>query len=127
MEQGDHKNPDCWGSEAMLLDSPIVGIFHAKAAFGGTITTDNWNDLRSAVKHYIPEFLEALSNFDYKMDLRETNVCILVKLRFSPSEMCNIFQLKPSAIANVRSRLHKHLFGVKGTASEFDERILTLY
>ena len=124
--QEDKKGPNNWGLEEFVLDSPLVNMFHTRAACGKPVSDQEWADLRSLVNHCMPNFMQSLSAFDYNMNLKETNVCILVKLRFSPSELCNIFGMKPSAISNMRSRLYVYLFNQKGTASEFDEKIRSI-
>ena len=124
--QDDKKGPNSWGLEDVLLDSPIVALFHVRAARGMSVTDEEWAKLRTLVNHCMPNFFSALSGFDYQMNLKETNICILIKLRFSPLELCNLFNMKSSAISNMRSRLYAHLFKEKGTATEFDDKIRSM-
>ena len=97
------------------------------AAAGKQAGDAEWRDLRMVVNQYIPGFIKSLSAFPYQMNARETNLCILVKLRFLSSEISTLFNVVNSqTISNLRIRLHSRLFGEKGKANEFDEKIRNL-
>ena len=125
--QSDKLRPELWDVEASLLCSPIVNHLHHLAAAGKQAGDAEWRDLRMVVNQYIPGFIKSLSAFPYQMNARETNLCILVKLRFLSSEISTLFNVVNSqTISNLRIRLHSRLFGEKGKANEFDEKIRNL-
>ena len=49
---------------------------------------------------------------------------MLVKARFSPSEIEYIMNMKHSYATNARKRLHNTIFGYPGSGEEFDKKIL---
>lgn len=109
--------------EDMLLESHIVKRFHHCAARAITVSENDWYDLRAVANHFMPNFIHTLQSFEYHLNLKETEVCILIKLRFIPSELCTLLRMKPNAVSNMRSRLHKKLFHTEGSATEFDDAI----
>ena len=124
--QSDGMPPQEWTIADDVLQESIVVKFHQMAAVGRSATSDEWIEMRKVVNRYMPSFLETISNLNYHANLIETEICILVRLRFLMSEICSITKLKPSALANKRQRLLKKMFNVDGRASDFDERIQTL-
>ncbi len=123
----DQSTPDQWKITTALLGSTVVSLFHEKASMGLPATTDDWQGLRELLHDQLPDFLYQLDQFSYKPNLRETQVCILVKLRFIPSEICALLDVSPQVTTNIRNRLMKKLFGeANGKAKTFDERIRNL-
>lgn len=124
--QNDNTSPDEWNIKDSILETAIIEKCHRLALEGKTISDSDWRQLRTVVNLYLPDFLQSLNQFEYKMTLRETNVCILVKLRFLPSEIGFLLKMSPSNLSNLRSRLHKSLFGTKGSTTDFDDKIRVL-
>ena len=121
--QSDLQSPDEWNFEEGLLDSSIIKRFHSKAAYGGVITDEEWIELRKTVNQYMPHFMAYIHSFHYPFSLKQTNTIILTKLRFSPSELCNILQMNPSSVSNLRKRLYQTMFQKEGGAADFDTAI----
>jgi hypothetical protein len=122
-KQTDQQSPDEWNIGDDLYESAIIKMFHSKAAYGGVITDAEWMDLRQLVNLYMPNFMEYIESFDYPFSLKQTNVLILTKLRFSPSELCNILQMNPSSVSNMRKRMYQKMFHKEGGAIDFDNVI----
>ena len=121
---GDDSNTREWDVELLLLNSAVVERLHRKAAKGETATTSDWNELRQACAHFIPKFMDAISSFDYQANHRETNICFLVKLRFAPAEQCVLLDIRETT--HIRVRLYEKWHHEKGTASKFDDFILSI-
>ena len=113
---------DVWEVDEMLLDSPVVLRFHELAAMGKSPDNKDWIELRKNFNLNLPSFLEAIGNLA-EIGIQETNVCILVKLHFVPSEICTLLNMKPQALTNIRTRLLLKLFGKHGGAKDFDKAI----
>ena len=56
----------------------------------------------------------------------EYQVCLLIKLRITPTEMADVLSRDGSTISTVRSRLYKKVFGSKGGARDWDEFVLSI-
>ena len=88
-------------------------------------TDDDWQQLDEVVNKAYPEFknklyaLSKLSDYEY-------NVCLLVKCKFSPSEMAALTFHSKTSIASTRSRLCGKFFCYNGVASDCDKFLLSL-
>ena len=126
-QQADHKDPKEWGLLDTLLNSPIVIRFHKQATIGATVTDVEWNELRQLVNKLMPHFMYTITTGNkYKLGPRETNVCILEKLRFSSSEQAALLEVTKGAISNIHRRLSKNLFDQQPSAKEFSMIIQSL-
>ena len=121
--QEDKKSPENWNVEDALLMSPIVKKFHKIASCASVVPENDWNELRKTSNQYMPNFMHTLQSFEYKMNAKETNLCILIRLRFIPSEECVLLEIKKNNLSNIRKRLLKKLFNTDGSAQDFDELI----
>lgn len=88
-------------------------------------TDEDWMMLDEVVNQAYPEFknklfaLAKLSDYEYR-------VCLLVKCKFSPSEMAAITFHSKTSVASTRSRLCGKFFCYNGVASDADKFILSL-
>ncbi|MBE6310433.1 MAG: hypothetical protein E7080_05195 [Bacteroidales bacterium] len=88
-------------------------------------TDEDWVMLDEVVNQAYPEFknklfaLAKLSDYEYK-------VCLLVKCKFSPSEMAAITFHSKTSVASTRSRFCGKFFCYNGVASDADKFILSL-
>jgi hypothetical protein len=105
------------------LNSSIVARFHAKAVSGLQANDEDWHELRRTFNTYLPDFLDHINNFSTQLELIDTEICILLKLRFCPGEISSLLKLKPSALGNRRKRLLQKVFKTDGSASDFDAMI----
>ncbi|MBR6180100.1 MAG: hypothetical protein IKQ77_02695 [Prevotella sp.] len=83
-------------------------------------------ELRVAAVKHLPSFIQTLGNTDYELQRYETDLCVLIKVGFRPSEIAILMSMAPQNITNLRARLNKKMFhGDKG-ARDFDEKIINL-
>lgn len=66
--------------------------------------------------------MSRLNNTD-SLNIKETNVCLLIRLRFIPSEIAILTDMSPQLITNMRVRMLFKIFGERGGARDFDSRI----
>ena len=78
------------------------------------------------VNRDMPGFMAKLSAFAYSPDMTETQIILLLRLRFLLSEIAVLLNISPSLLPMKRRRLLKKLFDVEGPPSLFDERIRQL-
>lgn len=125
-QQPDHKDPEEWGLQDTLLNSPIVIRFHKQATNGSTVSDAEWHYLRKLANELMPSFMSVLSEATYQPNRRETNVCILEKLRFASSEQASLLGVSAGAISNIHRRLSEKLFSEKPSAKIFRDVIGSL-
>ena len=115
-----------WGMADYVQKSMIVTTLRTKSRKGQAATEQELQELRRTAGLYLPRFLEILQSLDYPLQKRDLSICILIKIKFSPSEICTLIQISSQALSNLRKRLLKRLFNVDGSSILFDEMIQEL-
>lgn len=106
-----------------LLDDNLVYWFHKKAVAGKQPAHDDWSELHQLFERYQPRFVQTLDPND-ELSERDRHVCMLIRLRFQPTEIAALIGASPQTVTNRRTWMHSKLFGEKGGARDFDKRIL---
>ncbi len=83
---------------------------------------EDWTELSEITEQYVPGF----SRFIHQngvLSERDTHICMLIKMRFHPSEIAVLIGASPQTVTNSRVRLLRKIFGEQGGAKDFDEHI----
>lgn len=96
-----------------------------KITCGEHLTDEDWKDINEKFNSIYPRFTSTLLNL-HNMSQIELQVCQLIKLNSSPSEIANVLCKEKSSISTTRSRLYSKVFGGKGSSKEWDDFILSL-
>jgi hypothetical protein len=107
--------------EKRLRTAPITNHFKKVASNLGHLEYLDWKTLSSYMKQENPVFIDFLNNNQLRDD--EYRLCLLVRLYFSNSQICNVCELKPTHVSMMRKRLSVKLFNKELDPKEFDERI----
>lgn len=83
----------------------------------------DWNSLRKMMDEKIPHFYSEIHTRKARLQQQDYDICILVRLFFTPSEIAILTNNNPSNISMKRIRLLKRIFGIDGSPEEFDKRI----
>ena len=107
-----------------LLATPIYQHFnyvltHPKVK----LYKKDWTELRRMIDEKIPHFYSEMNRHKGKLLQQDYDICILVRLFFTPSEICLLTGNSPSNITMKRIRLLKRIFKIESQAEEFDRRI----
>lgn len=111
-----------WHIDEELLTAEPVTRLHRLADRGQAATSDDWAQLQQLLRQKAPDFLARL-NAAAPLTPKEQNVCLLIRLRFIPSELAVLTATSPQTITNMRVRLLQKLFHEKGGARDFDARM----
>ena len=111
--------------EADYFKSDDYLALQRRIATGQRLKDDDWNEIESQIKRIWPGFSSQLRGLHAMSEL-EYQVCLLIKLRMSPTDIAAVLSRDASTISTVRSRLYKKVFGRKGGAREWDEFILSI-
>lgn len=87
----------------------------------------DWTELRRMIDDKIPHFYSEMNRHKGKLLQQDYDICILVRLFFSPSEICVLTGNSPSNVTMKRIRLLKRIFKIEGQAEEFDRRIQEIF
>ena len=120
--QNDRRNPEQWNMEDRLINADCVYALHRLASVGRTAEKQDWDALHQLTNSYDGR-LNTLFAEHTKLSPNEINVTILTRLRFIPTEIAVLTGMSSQSITNTRARLLQKIFGVKGGAKEFDDRI----
>lgn len=116
-------SPTDWNIGDSLLNSDVVFRMHDLAAQGRTAMPTDWQQLVEAIAPQLPGLMAKLSAPDCHLSDREMRVCLLIRLRFIPSEIATLVIASPQVITNIRVRLLEKIYRRKGGARMFDELI----
>lgn len=120
--QNDRRNPEQWNMEDRLINADCVYALHRLASVGRTAEKQDWDALHQLTNSYDGR-LNTLFAGHTKLSPNEINVTILTRLRFIPTEIAVLTGMSSQSVTNTRARLLQKIFGVKGGAKEFDDRI----
>ena len=108
--QADKVNPADWGLERSLLEGDIVKELRLLAAHAKTPTDLQWQALHTTVSEHLPEFYEEVTKSQHHLTEKEVNVCILIKLRFIPTEIATLLDITKQRVSNIRRSINHKLF-----------------
>lgn len=120
--QNDRRNPEQWNMEDRLINADCVYALHRLASVGRTAEKQDWDALHQLTNKYDSR-LNALFAGHTNLSSNEINITILTRLRFIPTEIAVLTGMSSQSVTNTRARLLQKIFGVKGGAKEFDDRI----
>lgn len=110
-----------------LMGTPIYSRFKFVLAYPKEkLQKKDWKDLRTMIDEKIPNFYSEIHAHKAKLQQQDYDICILIRLYFTPSEIGILTDNSPSNISMKRIRLLKRIFGVDGSPEEFDKRIQSI-
>ena len=111
-----------------LYDSPIAQHFRQLLRANPYVVPDlnDWKELKSFIEREIPGFREKLQTDAHQLTDMEYDVCLLIKMQVSSSDIARLKQCTPSYVTQIRKRVFKSLFLKSGRADELDEYIMSL-
>lgn len=92
---------------------------------GERLKKADWDAIEQQFQSVYPRFTSTLLSL-YTMSQVEYQVCLLLKLNATPSEIADVLCKDTSSISSIRSRLYKKVFGKKGSSKDWDKFVLSL-
>ena len=108
--QADKVNPADWGLERSLLEGDIVKELRQLAAHVLTPTDQQWQSIHATVSKHLPDFYSEITKPQHHLTEKEINVCMLIKLRFIPTEIATLLDLTKQRVSNMRRSINHKLF-----------------
>lgn len=87
---------------------------------------DEWKELALLIDREIPDFRKKLNVGIHPLGEIEYDVCMLIKIQISSSDIARLKQCTPSYVTQIRKKVYQMLFSKKGRADELDEYIMSL-
>ena len=121
-KQNLEKQFDCQPKQPLFADEPIVRLLDENLRKApNSMTSDEYHRLKELFTGFEP-----LNRWEKMMSSNEYQVCLLVKVGFSPKDISILMGLSLSNISNIRKRLFEKMTGRKGAAKDFDKFIMSL-
>jgi hypothetical protein len=86
----------------------------------------DWKELTALFENEMPNFRLSLSKEEYTPSDFEYEICMLIKIQISSSDIARLKQCSPAYITQIRKAIYKNLISKNGRANELDEYILQL-
>jgi len=114
--------------ENRLQESQIVIRLHALADANPYIraSQDDFRKLHSLINQEIPHFYTTVNGQGYVLSAIEYDVTLLIRTRFSPTDIHKLTGLSSGYISNMRIRLLSKIYGIKGSTKDYDQHILSI-
>lgn len=110
-----------------LMATPIYHrLKHLTTYTMDKIEKKDWEDLRKMIDEKIPNFYSEMHAHNTQLQQRDYDLCILVRLYFTPSDIVALTGLSSSNISMKRIRLLKRIYGIDGSPEDFDKRIQSI-
>ena len=111
-----------------LYDSPIAIHFRQllKEVPSRYPDLKDWKELTALIVREVPDFFEKLNGGTRQLTDFELDVCMLIKIQITSSDIARLKQCTPSYITQIRKNIYQNLFMKKGRANELDEYIMSL-
>lgn len=124
-EQIAHRDAHQLQAFNQLREDAVVRRFRQSFTHSVTITADDWSALRQRFTELCPNFENQLRQIHSLSDV-EWQVCMLLKLEFTPSDISVLTARSQATISTIRSRLYSKFFLQKGSAADWDRFIASL-
>lgn len=108
-----------------LREDEVVKHFRESFIHQRSITSEDWSALRSLFAEHYPSFEKRLRDV-HSLSEVEWQVCMLLKLDFTPTDISALTARSQAAISTIRSRLYAKFFLQKGSAADWDRFIASL-
>ena len=106
-----------WDAEKYLLNCDMIKHLHNLACKGGCATDTEFGKLIELTSHHLSTFHDYITAPKHSLSEREIIVCILIKLRFTPSEIAVLLECSKQVVSNIRTNINHKLFYQEGTKS----------
>ena len=124
-DEGKTKETDGQRAQRRLIEQVAVKrIFKLSEKRQRGPREEEWAECIKAVEEQYPRLAQL--KMDGKLDSLEYRVCVLVKLGMKVNDIIFLTESTSNKISMMRSRLHQKLFGEKGGAKDFDQRMAEL-
>ena len=114
--------------EQRILNSTIAKHFRDLAQKPANLpSSTDWKSMLDMISRELPSFQALLCDNQLNLRQEEMNICMLIRLRFKPKEICNLTGLSSQNVTNIRKRLLYKIYGDEsGGSKDFDQRIMKI-
>lgn len=126
-EQQKNSLQDHAAKDKHIKESAIYQCLQKKQ-FGQKLTVQELRDCRKLVLEALPEFNNLLTSKQYKISVKDFDVCILFRLGFKSKEVSNMLDVTQGRVSQISSKLLRDVFKKdKGGVAELIDFLHELY
>ena len=112
-------------AENNFFDSGIYGMLRQHLDAETLLSDDQWSELEQRILQVYPSFHDKLYSL-YQFSETEYRICLLTKIKVSPSNMALLMATSKSSISLNRSRMYRKVFHKAGSPEEWDDFIMSI-
>jgi len=122
------KMPERRRTETSLMESDIVTHLRELLAQNppAEASLADMLALKSLVNEQLPMFYGTLNTSSCTLNPTEYEVCLLIRVHFSPADICKLLGRSDSYISHTRRRILQKVYGIDGKPKDLDDRILAI-
>ena len=114
-------------TDKLIKESDIYQIL-LKKQFGQALTVQELRDCRKLALEVLPELNTLLLSKQYKINVKDYNVCMLFRFGFRSKEVSNMLDITQGRVSQICSKLLRDVFNKdKGGVAELVEILYELY
>jgi hypothetical protein len=115
-------------TETSLMESDIVLRLREMLAQNppAEASLADMRALKSLINEQLPMFYGTLNTESCTLNPIEYEVCLLIRVRFSPGDICKLLGRDGGYISNLRRRILQKVYGIDGKPKDLDDRILSI-
>ena len=106
--------------------SKLFKDLHKKATKGEKATFSELQSMRAVLSERASRFVQSLREMEYKMGVKEENICYMLCYGFSESEISILLGMSPQSLSSRKRKLLKKLFHLDGKASDLYNHLCVL-
>lgn len=106
-----------WANEQNILHHAIVEHLRKLSGRGVVMSSSEWDDLEKTIRKLMEEFYSKMETYKLQLTDQEFKVCILIRLKFSSTDISNLLGISQQRVTNIKSNINVKLFHQKGSRS----------
>ena len=92
-----------------IQDTEVYQNLHRKACAGKNLSDDEWSALNRLIIEKIPDFHQFVMSRRYALNIKEYQMCILLRLDVRPMDISHFLNVAPSYVTKMgRTVMQKH-------------------
>lgn len=112
-------------AESHFFDSGIYSLLRQHLNAETILPADQWTILEQRILQVYPTFHDKLYSL-YQFSETEYRICLLTKIKVSPTNMALLMATSKSSISQNRSRMYRKVFHKAGSPEEWDDFIMSI-
>ena len=110
--------------QTLKLSEPVIQLRKSLTSLQ-SVRDQDWKNLYAEFNNLLPSFEQVLKSH-YPLSESELQVCMLIKLEFSPGDISILTNKTKASISATRTLLYYKLFQKEGTAKDLDDYIRSI-